>query len=73
MFFCKNSFISEIFGISGFIGIIFRKFSGFTGIFPEIFPDLKVVLLPLEWHNLVSWKLKWPLPPPGSRWQHENS
>ena len=31
--FCKNSFIGELFGISGFMGMIFfRKFSRFMGI-----------------------------------------
>ena len=30
---CKNSIIGELFGISGFMGMIFGKFSGFKGIF----------------------------------------
>ena len=30
--FCKNTFIGKLFGISRFMGIIFRKFSGFMGL-----------------------------------------
>ena len=30
--FCKNSFIDELFGISGFMGMSFRKFSRCLGI-----------------------------------------
>ena len=54
-------FIGEPFGISRIMGMIFRKFSGFMGIWvylSEISPDKWVVLLRFEWHNLVSWKLK---------------
>ena len=30
--FCQNSFIGELFGIPGFMGMIFQKFSRFMGI-----------------------------------------
>ena len=34
--------------------------------FWEIYPDLWVVLLRFEWHNPVSWKVKWPPPLSGN-------
>ena len=67
--FCKNSFIGELFWHFRIYGYDFQKipqiyehtFEKFLRIygsyFPEISPDLWVVLLRFEWHNPVSWKL----------------
>ena len=53
----------SFFGISGFMGMIFRNFSGFMGILLRNFSGfIGLVLLLFEWHSPVSWKLK--LPPP---------
>ena len=54
----NNSFIVELFDIFRYMSMIFLIFSEFIGIFSKISPDSKVLLLGLEWHNPVSWKLK---------------
>ena len=69
VFFCKSSFIGEVFWhfriyvydfqkIFWIDGILLRHFSGFMGILLSNSPDLLVVLLRFEWHNPVLWKLK---------------
>ena len=58
MVICKVHLLASFFGISGFMGAIFRKFSRFMGILSVISPDLWVVLSRLERHNSVYWKLK---------------
>ena len=57
LFLCIHLLVSY-FGISGFVGMIFRKFSKFMGI---IFRNLSGFMggtFITEWHNPASWKLK---------------
>ena len=42
VWFSKNSFIGEIFGIAGVMGMIFRKFSGFMSILLRNFSGFMV-------------------------------
>ena len=55
----KIHLLVSCFAISGFMSMIFRKYSPDLWVyFREISPDLWVVLSRFEWHNPVSWKLK---------------
>ena len=57
LFFAKIHSLVSFFGISGFMGMIFRKFS-------EISLDLWILVSRFEWHNLVSCQLSDRPPPP---------